>query len=632
MTLRKSIAWVLTAMLAMTAFIGSTGQALAEDTGYAERAYISKLSTESGELSCSPKDTVTLNLSVSAADAAQARPYGIRAYDNTITIDTTRFEVVSAEAAAGLPGQNAVNTEYEINAARNLQKIKWIHMSQNAAADLTSELVLGKIVLKVKEGAPAGAAPILQSVEGISDHTGAMARPSKVIAEALTLNIDDGRAFYRFGLETEKTALTAGETFTVKAYLTSSAVTFAGEMASNRILFDRERFELVSSQAKPGVQMNTNGGTGTDQIATLVYSGGGSVLGNRLELAELTLKVKEGVQTGLTTIRQDQAAVKEVEGPSSHVSAQELKLAVIVEGDYRLKLAVRDQKTTYYEGDTLLVDLSMSMEREVAPRAVQSELLYPNAAFEVVSTSAISDKSSISAEGGVIKFVYFDGDSSAAGVTDMQLGSIKLKVRAGAPTGEASISPQEANLYDQTGTLYAVQTKSTSVQLKKAGEGVTVSGNVALTAGNVSSASVILTKTTIGGAEEAYKYTAGTGDYTASVSSSGAFTLEGVAADEYTLLIRKPGALYYQKNKFKVEAENVVLPETVTLSVGDVDKDGYIALSDISVLMDPVNYGNQIGGAGVLEIGDLDEDGYIALSDISVIMDERNYGKEAIAE
>ena len=161
--------------------------------------------------------------------------------------------------------------------------------------------------------------------------------------------------------------------------------------------------------------------------------------------------------------------------------------------------------------------------------------------------------------------------------------------------------------------------------------GVEVSGTVALTAGDVSKATVVLTTATIDGVANAYGYVAGENDYVAQVGADGTWKLDIVPQGTYTMLIRKPGALYYQKNSFTVGTEAITY-KLVTLPVGDLDVDGTVEFSDLMLLIGERNYGKPVTDDGVLTIADFDDDGTIAFSDLMLLIGARNYTMTAHIE
>ena len=162
--------------------------------------------------------------------------------------------------------------------------------------------------------------------------------------------------------------------------------------------------------------------------------------------------------------------------------------------------------------------------------------------------------------------------------------------------------------------------------------GVAVSGRVALTAGDVSKATVVLIAegTALNTAAEAYAYEATADDYTAAVGADGTWSMETVAAGTYTLLIRKPGALYYQKNHFVVGDEPVEY-KAVTLPVGDLNLDGKVTATDQNVVLSSKNY-NKNAEDAEKAYADLNHDGKVTAADQNTILSSKNYNKSAQVE
>lgn len=162
--------------------------------------------------------------------------------------------------------------------------------------------------------------------------------------------------------------------------------------------------------------------------------------------------------------------------------------------------------------------------------------------------------------------------------------------------------------------------------------GTAVSGTVDRTVGKgMAGATVVLTTKTITTAKEAYAYKAQAGDFTAVVGEDGSYRIEGVAADTYTMLIRMPGAGYYQKNNFQVGGEPITY-KNVTLYLGDLNGDGRINATDITVVTNGKNYNKRITDEGVDIGADLNGDGRINATDITSITNAKNYNVRISAE
>lgn len=161
--------------------------------------------------------------------------------------------------------------------------------------------------------------------------------------------------------------------------------------------------------------------------------------------------------------------------------------------------------------------------------------------------------------------------------------------------------------------------------------GVEVTGKVALTLkADLTSATVLLTADTIANAKAAYEYDASKAAYTAEVDADGNYSFPTVTAGIYTMLIRRPGALYYQVNNFQVETEEVVWKD-VTLPVGDLDKNGTVNATDLGVLLNATNFGKSAQEAAV-PTSDLDGNKTINATDMGILLNALNFGKNAVIE
>ena len=129
-------------------------------------------------------------------------------------------------------------------------------------------------------------------------------------------------------------------------------------------------------------------------------------------------------------------------------------------------------------------------------------------------------------------------------------------------------------------------------------------------------------------------YEAGTktAKHTATVSSNGNsgqvtqdFTLTGVASGTYDLAVTKAGHLTYTITGVVVGTGNVDLAadtskvySTITLLAGDVDQDGNINESDVSVIRYASNINKPVSSAAN-PLADVDGDGNVNESDVSIV-------------
>lgn len=139
------------------------------------------------------------------------------------------------------------------------------------------------------------------------------------------------------------------------------------------------------------------------------------------------------------------------------------------------------------------------------------------------------------------------------------------------------------------------------------GQGVAVSGSVTLQGRtNYAGATVNLT-----GAET----------YTTTTNAEGAFTLDGVAAGDYTLTVTMSGYLSYTKTTLTVE-DTTTVPAKELLG-GEIEVDGQVTILDLSKLLG--EYG-QVTATG----SDINGDGQVTILDLSILLG--NYGEVAVTE
>ena len=103
------------------------------------------------------------------------------------------------------------------------------------------------------------------------------------------------------------------------------------------------------------------------------------------------------------------------------------------------------------------------------------------------------------------------------------------------------------------------------------------------------------------------------------------FSFDAVAAGTYDLVVTKPGHLTYTITGVKVESGNVDLTadaskaySTITLLAGDVDQDGNINESDVSVIRYASNINKPVSSAAN-PLADVDGDGNVNESDVSIV-------------
>lgn len=139
------------------------------------------------------------------------------------------------------------------------------------------------------------------------------------------------------------------------------------------------------------------------------------------------------------------------------------------------------------------------------------------------------------------------------------------------------------------------------------GQGVTVSGSVTLQGRtDYSGATVTLT---------------GGDTYTAVTNSTGSYSIDGVAAGEYTLKITMPGYLSYTKTTLTV-AEETTVPAKNLLG-GDVNADTQVTITDLNSVLS--NY-----MAGGTNAADINGDTQVTIADLSIVLS--NYMANATVE
>ena len=114
--------------------------------------------------------------------------------------------------------------------------------------------------------------------------------------------------------------------------------------------------------------------------------------------------------------------------------------------------------------------------------------------------------------------------------------------------------------------------------------------------------------------------------------TTGVFTITGVPAGTYDLVVTKAAHLTYTIKNVKVESSDIDLTtmtdkpyQTITLLCGDLNGDGMINPSDINVIYEPANYYKNATDDN--RIADLNGDGMINPSDINIIYEAANYYK-----
>jgi hypothetical protein len=119
-------------------------------------------------------------------------------------------------------------------------------------------------------------------------------------------------------------------------------------------------------------------------------------------------------------------------------------------------------------------------------------------------------------------------------------------------------------------------------------------------------------------------------------SSTVSFDFEGIPDGTYDLLIRKDGHLGYAITNIVVSGLDVDLTANlnplisiITLPAGDLNGDGYINSTDVSVLVALANYGSETQNADNA-LADINGDGFVNSTDVSLLVALANYGQSTI--
>ena len=114
------------------------------------------------------------------------------------------------------------------------------------------------------------------------------------------------------------------------------------------------------------------------------------------------------------------------------------------------------------------------------------------------------------------------------------------------------------------------------------------------------------------------------------------FSFPAVAPGTYDLVVTKPGHLTYTVKNVKVESTDLDLTKrtgklysTITLLAGDVNRDGSITESDVSVIRLAANINKKTTVAGVNPLADVNGDGSVTESDVSVVRLAAHINKSA---
>lgn len=115
------------------------------------------------------------------------------------------------------------------------------------------------------------------------------------------------------------------------------------------------------------------------------------------------------------------------------------------------------------------------------------------------------------------------------------------------------------------------------------------------------------------------------------------FTFNNVAAGNYTITVTKQAHLDYVLTDLFVGTEDLDFTQhtdtnisVITLPCGDINGDGYINSTDLSLLILPANYSKHVTNPGADKRADLTGSGWIDSSSLSVLILPANYNKTRV--
>ena len=224
-----------------------------------------------------------------------------------------------------------------------------------------------------------------------------------------------------------------------------------------------------------------------------------------------------------------------------------------------------------------------------------------------------------------------DATAVPGGATEMTLTELKISgVESRCQiTGGAVVI--DGTAYTTSDSYFNTLTL-TNVKVPVKAKGVTVSGTVK--SYNPNNATTIQLYEAGHAGEEAYKKYESTIDPTTdSGQVTQNFTFDTVAAGTYDLVVTKSGHLSYTVKNVEVGDTALDLTtmegkpyQTITLLAGDVNRDGKINLTDLSIFKN--NFG-KTGSAVTNRLADITGDGKINLLDLGVF--KNNFGKTTSA-
>lgn len=113
------------------------------------------------------------------------------------------------------------------------------------------------------------------------------------------------------------------------------------------------------------------------------------------------------------------------------------------------------------------------------------------------------------------------------------------------------------------------------------------------------------------------------------------FSIEGVTAGTYDLVVTKAGNLTYTitgvvvgNTALDLTANANAAIRTITLLCGDINDDGNINVTDLNTVWNAANY-NKAASAANNDLTDLNGDGNVNVSDLNILWNAANYNKNA---
>lgn len=188
---------------------------------------------------------------------------------------------------------------------------------------------------------------------------------------------------------------------------------------------------------------------------------------------------------------------------------------------------------------------------------------------------------------------------------------------------DSSLTPVEAETNEENGTITWFSRHHSLYMVYVKDEGVTVSGQTA--SYNPNNQTAITLYAAEDTAHETALYTAAIAAETGSGQVIQNFAITGVAPGTYDLVATKAGHLTYTIKGVVVGSTDLDLTKnanapvsTITLLAGDVDGDGNINESDVSVIRYASNI-NKLASSAANPLADVDGDGNVNESDVSIV-------------